>query len=73
MGTKLESIFLIGAKFTKFDLALWKVMKIRPKLVKEPTVLFSIILLKNCFGFKVPMGTPLDFRLFSDNNLLNCI
>ena len=62
MGKKLDSIFLIGAKFTKFDLALKKVMKNRSKVVKEQTVLFSIIWLKNCFGFKVLMGTPLDFR-----------
>ena len=43
MGTKLESIFFIRAKFTKFDLALKKVMKNRSKLLKELSELFLII------------------------------
>ena len=40
IGTNLESISLIGAKFTKFDLALKKVMKNRSKLFKELSGLF---------------------------------
>ena len=70
MGTKLGSIFLIGAKFTKFHLALHKVMKNRSKLVKELSVLFLIIWKKKYFGVKVLMETPLDSNFSTHNNYL---
>ena len=70
MGTKLGSIFLIGAKFTKFHLALQKVMKNRSKLVKELSVLFLIIWKKKYFGVKVLMETPLDSNFSTHNNYL---
>ena len=64
MGKQLDSIFFIGAKFTKFDLALKKVMKNRWNLVKELTVSFLILWQKNFFGGKGLMGTPPRFQIF---------
>ena len=69
MGTKLDSIFFIWAKFTKFALATKIVVKNNPKLVKELSVLFLIISLKIFFDFKVFMETLLDSN-FSSHSII---
>ena len=66
MGLELFEVrFFFWEKFTKFDLALMKIIKNRSKVVYRLSAIFLTIWLKNCVFVKRLMGTPLDWKFWT--------
>ena len=62
---RFEVRFFSGGKFTKFDLALTRVIKNHSKLGYTRSMMFLRIWLKDFFSVKSFMGTPLDWKFFT--------
>ena len=62
---RFEVRFFSGGKFTKFDLALTRVINNHSKLGYTRSIIFLRIWMKDFFFVKSFMGTPLDWKFFT--------